>query len=188
MTTIILRHSDKPDSENQGRGIPNYLGAVAISPDGRSAWVPSKQDNIKRGTLRDGLQPQLPEHGARDQFADRPAVAAPRTTRERIDHDNAGVASAIAYDRPDGIYLFVALETSRQVAVVDAHGGREIFRFDVGRAPQGLALSADGRRLYVNNFMDRTVSVFDLSTLLDAGHRGRAAHRHLDLVHRGRKS
>ena len=30
--TIALRHSDKPDFEIQGRGIPNYLGAVAISP------------------------------------------------------------------------------------------------------------------------------------------------------------
>ncbi len=53
--TIVLRHSDKPDFENQGRGIPNYLGAAAISPDGRSAWVPSKQDNVKRGMRRDGL-------------------------------------------------------------------------------------------------------------------------------------
>src|SRR6185503_19488792 len=51
--TVILRHSDKPDFELQGRGVPNYLGAVTISPDGRSAWVPSKQDNVKRGKLRD---------------------------------------------------------------------------------------------------------------------------------------
>jgi hypothetical protein len=65
--------------------------------------------------------------------------------------------------------MFVALETSREVAVVDAHGHWEIFRFDVGRAPQGLALSADGRTLYVNNFMDRTVSVFDLTKLMVNG-------------------
>jgi hypothetical protein len=53
--TIILRHSDKPDTTISGRGVPNYLGAPAISPDGLSAWIPSKQDNIQRGTLRDGL-------------------------------------------------------------------------------------------------------------------------------------
>ena len=45
----------------------------------------------------------------------------------------------------------------------------QIFRLNVGRAPQGLALSADGNRLYVNNFMDRTVSVFDISALLVEG-------------------
>ena len=50
----MLAHSDKPDVENQGRGMPNYLGAAAISPDGTQAWVPSKQDNIQRGALRDG--------------------------------------------------------------------------------------------------------------------------------------
>ena len=73
----------------------------------------------------------------------------------RIDHDNASVASAAAFD-PRGVYLFVALETSREVAVVDAHRRSELFRIDVGRAPQGLAVSADGSTLYVSNFMDRT--------------------------------
>ena len=78
------------------------------------------------------------------------------------------VASAALHDRR-GVYMFVALETSREVAVVDAYDGSQIFRLNVGRAPQGLALSADGNRLYVNNFMDRTVSVFDISTLLVEG-------------------
>ncbi|MEZ4621598.1 MAG: discoidin domain-containing protein [Caldilineaceae bacterium] len=45
----------------------------------------------------------------------------------------------------------------------------ERFRINVGRAPQGLALSADGSRLYVQNFMDRTVSVHDLSALYATG-------------------
>ena len=53
--TTILQHSDKADVENQGSGVPNYLGAPVISPDGTSAWVPSKQDNVKRGMLRNGL-------------------------------------------------------------------------------------------------------------------------------------
>src|SRR5690606_28705470 len=52
--TIVLRHSDKADAENQGGGVPTYLGALVISPDGKSAVVPSKQDNIGRGTLRSG--------------------------------------------------------------------------------------------------------------------------------------
>ena len=84
----------------------------------------------------------------------------------RIDHDNAGLASAVAYD-PLGVYMFVALETSREVAVVDAHGRWEVFRFDVGRAPQGLTVAPDGSKLFVNNFMDRTVGVYDLQPLLN---------------------
>jgi hypothetical protein len=151
LSTIELRHSDKPDFENQGRGVPNYLGAAAISPDGRSAWVPSKQDNIKRGTRRDGQQLNF-QNTVRAISSRIDLVGDTEDYAKRIDHDNAGVASAIAFDRL-GVYAFVALETSRQVAVVDAHRGFELFRFAVGRAPQGLALSADGNQLYVNNFL-----------------------------------
>ncbi len=165
--TIVLRHGDLPDFENQGRGVPNYLGAAAISPDGRSAWVPSKQDNVKRGVRRDG-QPLNFQNTVRAISSRLDLEAGAEDPAARLHHDNAGLASAAVFDAR-GIYLFVALETSRQVAVVDAYGGMEIFRFDAGRAPQGLALSSDGRRLFVNNFMDRTVGVFDLSTLVTEG-------------------
>src|SRR6185295_17744245 len=77
-------------------------------------------------------------------------------------------ASAVAYD-PRGVYMFVALETSREIAVVDAHNRWEIFRFDAGRAPQGLVLAPDGSKLFVNNFMDRTVGIYDLQPLMNTG-------------------
>ena len=167
LQTIVLRHSDKPDFENQGRGIPNYLGAVAISPDGRSAWVPSKQDNIRRGTRRDGLALNF-QNTVRAISSRIDLDAQSEDYPRRIDHDNSGVASAIAFDRL-GVYMFVALETSRQVAIIDAHAGVQIGRINVGRTPQGLAVSAAGDRLYVNNFMERTVSVFDLTPLQTEG-------------------
>jgi YVTN family beta-propeller protein len=164
---ITLRHSDRPDFETQGRGVPNYLGAVAISPDGQSARVPSKQDNIRRGVLRDGqglnFQNTVRAISSLIDMGDQAELL-----QSRIDHDNAGVASAIAYDRL-GVYAFVALETSREVAVIDAHGSWEMFRIDVGRAPQGLAISSDGSMLYVSNFMDRTVDFYDISRLVDQG-------------------
>jgi YVTN family beta-propeller protein len=165
--TIVLRHSDRADAENGGRGIPNYLGAAAISPDGRSARIPSKLDNVKRGTRRDGLGLTF-QNTVRAVSSRVDLAAGAEDYPARIDHDNASLASAAIYD-PLGIYLFVALETSRQVAVIDAYDGVELFRLDVGRAPQGLAYSEDSRRLFVSNFMDRTVSVFDLSTLLSEG-------------------
>ncbi|HKS56834.1 MAG TPA: PA14 domain-containing protein [Steroidobacteraceae bacterium] len=165
--TIALAHSDLPDTETQGRGIPNYLGPAVISPDGTQAWVPSKQDNVARGTLRDGLNIDF-QNTVRAISSRIDMAAGVEDLAARIDHDNAGLASAIAYD-PLGVYMFVALETSREVAVVDAHGGWEVFRFDVGRAPQGLTVAPDGSKLFVNNFMDRTVGVFDLQPLLKNG-------------------
>jgi YVTN family beta-propeller protein len=165
--TITLANSNKPDFEIQGSGIPNYLGAVALSPDGLSAWVPSKQDNVLRGTLRNGANLNF-QNTVRAIASRIDLGTGAEDFGSRVDLDNASLASAAAYD-PFGNYLFVALETSREVALLDAQGRYEIFRFTVGRAPQGLALSDDGHRLYVNNFMDRTVSVFDLSRLIDLG-------------------
>jgi len=165
--TITLGHSYEPDFEIQGSGIPNYLGAVVLSPDGVNAWVPSKQDNVLRGSLRNGANLNF-QNTVRAIASRIDLGTGAEDLNARVDLDNASVASAAAFD-PFGNYLFVALETSREVAVVDVQGRYEVFRFGVGRAPQGLAVSNDGKRLYVNNFMDRTVGVFDLSRLLELG-------------------
>ena len=165
--TIVLQHSEKADNTVQARGIPNYLGAPVIAPDGASAWIPSKQDNIKRGKLRDGLDLTF-ESTVRAISSRVDLSTQAEDAAARIDHDNSGVASAAVF-HPNGTYMFVALEASRHVAVVDVIGKRELFRVDVGRAPQGLTVSADGLSLYVQNFMDRSVSVLDLTRLVDFG-------------------
>lgn len=163
--TITLAHSSRPDAENQGRGIPNYLGAAAISPDGSQAYVPSKMDNIARGTQRDGLALNF-QNTVRAISSRIVMGSQSEDLAARIDHDNASVASAAAYD-PLGIYLFVALETSREVAVLDAHRRNQLMRIDVGFAPQGVLVAPDRKTLYVHNFMDRTVGVFDLTPLTE---------------------
>lgn len=136
-------------------------------PDGTSAWVPSKQDNIKRGTLRSGLPL------THDMTIRMVASRIDMTTRtedlaSRVDYDNAGIPSAAAFD-PRGLYLFTALEGSREVAVTDVWARREILRFAVGRAPQGLVVSPDGLSLYVIKRMDRTVTVHSLADLMAGG-------------------
>jgi len=163
--TLLLQHGNAQDSPTSARGLPNYLGPVTISPDGLSAWVPSKQDNIKRGTLRDGLALN------HDQTIRAIASRVDLTTQQedttaRIDFDDAGMPSAAAYDRW-GSHLYVALESTRAVAIVDPYRNEEIARFEVGRAPQGLTVSPDGLTLYVQNFMDRNVSAFDVSAVIN---------------------
>jgi YVTN family beta-propeller protein len=165
--TITLRHSDRSDTENSGRGIPNYLGPAAISPDGVNAWTPSKQDNILRGSLRDSRNLTF-ESTVRSITSHINLSTGQEDYAGRIDHNNAGIASTALYDRT-GSYLFVAAEGSREVIVVDPYGKREIFHIPVGRAPQGLAISQDGLRLYVHNFMDRSINVLDISKIINEG-------------------
>jgi len=164
---VILRHSDKPDGAIQGRGLPNYLAAAMVAPDGRSAWVPSKQDNILRGKARDGLDLDF-QNTVRAISSCIDLGTMVEDLGGRVDLDNASVASAAVF-HPSGAYLFVALQTSREVAVIDPVRKSEIFRFAVGMSPDALAISPDGLTLYVNNFMDRTLGVHDLGKLVKNG-------------------
>jgi YVTN family beta-propeller protein len=63
----------------------------------------------------------------------------------------------------DGSQAYVALFGSRKVAVLD-RAGRVVDRISVGFGPAGLALDPRGRRLYVLNHLDATISVVDLTT------------------------
>ncbi|MEZ4266202.1 MAG: EGF domain-containing protein [Myxococcota bacterium] len=164
---IVLAHGEAETTEHSGPGVPNYLGAVAISPDGRTGWVPSKQDNILAGAARNGqlldFDSSVRAIGSRIDLTTRTEQLA-----ARLDFDDASIASAAVYG-PEGAYLYVALEGNREVAVVDVLSGAELGRFDCGRAPQSLGISPDGRTLYVHGFMDRALTVHDLSELLDFG-------------------
>ena len=165
--TIRLLHSNLPDTENSGRGIPNYLGPAVISPDGLNAWTPSKQDNVLRGTFREARNLTF-DSTVRSVSSLINLATNTEELTARIDHNNGGIASTAAFDLK-GNYLFVALEGTREIAVMNAYGKQEMFRINVGRAPQGLALSADGTKLFVSNFMDRSVTVLDISKVVNEG-------------------
>ncbi|MFK7916393.1 MAG: putative Ig domain-containing protein, partial [Pseudomonadales bacterium] len=178
--TVVLGHSDAVISEHSGPGLPNYLRAPVVSPDGVTAYVPSKQDNVLGGALRDGV-PLTHDHTVRAISSRLDLGSGSAPVAARIDHDNASIAAAAAFDG-SGNYLFVALEGNRMVAAVDAYRGEELFRFFSGRAPSGLTMGNDGSTLYVHNFMDRTVSVHDLSTFINTGDNVQALNSTISVV------
>ena len=163
--TIGLAIDPGPDTPESGRGVPNYLGAPAISPDGADARVPSKKDNIGRGAGRDGLA--LTHESTVRTIVSRIDLAAEREDlAARIDLDEHDMASAVAFSRL-GDLVFVAIQGSNGVAVIDAYGGAQVGGIPTGAAPQGLVLD-DEERLYVQNFLGRSLSVFDVAGLLSA--------------------
>ena len=166
-TNIVLAHINRIASEHEGPGVPNYLGPVVISPAGDSAWLPSKQDNILAGDLRGGAGMTF-DQTVRAVTSKIDLDTNTEVTGLRIDHDNASVAGHSVFD-PLGITLFTSLEGNRQVSVIDVQTGIEIGRFDTGRAPQSMAVSKDGSKLYVHNFMDRTVGIYDIEDITQRG-------------------
>ncbi len=162
--TIGLPHDGRSQSEVQGPGLPNYLGAPVVSFDEQFAYVPSKKDNIQTGLLR-GMPGMTFESTVRANTSRILLSTGSEDPLFRVDHDNSSVATSAALSGDDR-YLFVTLETSRELAVYDVQGGFQLMRLPTGRAPQSVALSTDGSRAYVHNFLDRSVSRFDLTEML----------------------
>lgn len=147
------------DGLQNGRGIPNYLAAVTLSPDYGQAFIPSKKDNIFRGLKRDGLPLDF-EHTVRSMAANIDLATSTENPARTLDFDNSDFATAAAFS-PLGNMVFFATSGSSTIWAVDAYDPTSNYTFDSGgRAPDGLAVSADGSRIYIHNFMDRTVTVF----------------------------
>jgi len=164
-SVIDLPYNNVEDTDSSARGIPNYLMAPALSPDGLRAFVPAKLDNIYRGSMRDG---NAREHNklVRSMMATIDLNAGVELVSSRLDFDNNSPPTAAAVG-PTGNYLFVIHEGSRFLEIVDTFSGEILFSTELGFAPQGVALSADFQRLVVDNMLSRSVSVYDISGLIN---------------------
>ncbi|MBI3882422.1 MAG: Ig-like domain-containing protein [Verrucomicrobia bacterium] len=163
--TFGLAIDTTPDREDAGRGLPNYLSSITISPDGQRAWVPSKKDNIQRGTFRDG-RPLTFESTVRTIVSQIDLGTNAEVITARVDLNDRDLAFAARFSLL-GDYAFVAVQGGNSVDVFDAYNGARVTALEnIGRSPQGLVLSADGRRLFVQNFMSRTVSVHDIGGIV----------------------
>ena len=163
--TFQLAFDNTPDASDAGRGVPNYLMQVAISPDGRRAWIPSKKDDIARGTLRDG-QPLTHDNTVRSIFSELDLIGNSEDLTSRRDVDNHSLIGTMCFS-PRGDLAFIAFLGNNEVQAFDAVSQANLSGFTTGHAPQGLCMSPDGTKLYVLNFLDRTIASYDVSQLVN---------------------
>ncbi len=164
-TSCSLSTVMEPDSLSNGRGLPNYLGAIALSPDLTQAFVPAKKDNIFRGTLRDGQNLTF-EHTVRSMASRINLNTGQEDPAARRDFDNSDFANAVAFS-PNGNLMFFTTSGSATIWVVDAYDpqANPFTLASGGLAPDGLTLSPDGSQLFVHNFMSRTVTIFNVAAV-----------------------
>jgi len=164
--TLTLATDPGPDNEAAGRGVPNFLNSIAIQPDGRRAWIPSKKDNTLRGLFRDG-NPLTFESTVRTIVSQVDLATNLEVLPDRIDLNDRDMANVVVFS-PQGDYAFVSTQGTNQIEVIDAYNGRiSTGIVNLGRAPRGMLITPAGR-LYVNAFMSRSVSVFDVRGILDS--------------------
>ena len=160
---IVLASSPGPDTTTDGRGVPNGLGSVALSPDGTSAWIPATKSNIERGEYLDG-QPLNTTNTVRTIVARVDLDSGSEDPSERVDFDDHDSAVAVEIS-PLGDLVFVASRGTNRVDVIDAYSGDLVSGFSTPLGPDGLVLDEDGR-LWVHCFTSRTLAVYDVSGIL----------------------
>ena len=130
------------------------------------------------------LEPHVPEHGPRDQLAHRPAggrrglrrsASTTTTPALRARRCTTGTASTCSSR---------SRRAARSRSSMPMAAGKSSASPSAARR-RALRSRRTAGRLYVSNFMDRTRQRVRPLDAARRGHRGRAARRHLDLVHRG---
>ncbi|QNK70743.1 Ig-like domain-containing protein [Variovorax sp. PAMC26660] len=167
MTTIALPVDTATiDTESRARGVANYLSQVIISPDGTRAVLPSKKDNIVRGKFRDGNN-LVHDQTVRSILSQVNLQTAAEVFGDQIDFDDRAPARAALFS-PSGDYIFVAQMEGNRVAIVDPYSRTVRGEINASSAPHGLYLDATRKRLFVNNFLARSVSVHDVASVLSS--------------------
>lgn len=163
---VLQADSTTVDGDQKARGVPNYLFSIALSPDGRQAWIPGKKDNIFRGKLRDG------QDITHDTLV-RPLAAVIDTQTDaelpanRVDLDDRSMPVHVEFS-PYGNFAILALGGSNRIEVRDVNQPTQVFSAigDVGAFPRASVLAPDGK-LFVQASLSREVLVYDMSANLD---------------------
>jgi DNA-binding beta-propeller fold protein YncE len=165
--TWTLAVDPQQASDTEIGGVPSYLQQFVVSPTGREAALPSLQAGIAEGSFRSG-RPLTFQTTLRSVIS---RLVLPEGTERpgpRKQLDNRGLASAGVYTRR-GDFLFVTDRGARTVERLDALTGAASGTLqDVGYAPEGVALSADDRFLFVDASLSRELVVYDATRFGDA--------------------
>ncbi|MCA9639971.1 MAG: hypothetical protein H6718_20530 [Polyangiaceae bacterium] len=157
------------NSDTNNDGVPSFMNQVVLTPSGSQAWLPSLKANDRTGIFLTGKDLTF-DTTARAMLSvlDVPSTQSDLPVERaagRYAFDDLDMASALVFS-PEGGLAYVAIQGSERVIVLDAFTLDMAGSIrDVGQAPQGLALSRDGQRLYVHGFMSRSVRVYDVSSL-----------------------
>jgi DNA-binding beta-propeller fold protein YncE/mono/diheme cytochrome c family protein len=163
------------DGKDNGRGVPNNLNSIVISPDGRKAYVPCTKANTQKGMALDGTKPTF-ETSVRTILIQIDLEKNKEDMATRKDVDNRSMASSFILDRM-GAFGYLNLHGNNRTSILKGHS---LFEFSAlpaipntpedvlqgkarGAAPVGLVLDPNDSLLFVHYFLSREVGVYDVT-------------------------
>lgn len=143
-------------------GVDNNVSQfISISPDGNRAYVPQTRSNASSRALSfDSTVFPVVNVVNLGELA--------LVSRDRITLDTADEPVSLPFAvaiTPDSDRAFVLNAGSDAVSVIDLETNRGVAHLTVGSNPRGIAMSEDGKRVYVDNVLDGTLSVIDATAL-----------------------
>jgi DNA-binding beta-propeller fold protein YncE/mono/diheme cytochrome c family protein len=170
-TIVLPLDTETVDSDQQARGLPNYLFAIGLTPDGRQAWVPGKKDNTVRGPRLDG-QDLTHDTTVRPLCSIIDTTIGEELLDQRIDLDDRSMPVHVEFT-PYGNLAILTLAGSNRVEIRDVNNPLQVFSAiaDAGTFPRAVALGPDNK-LFVQNALSRDVSVYDLTLVVETFDQG----------------
>ncbi|MCZ7686541.1 MAG: cytochrome-c peroxidase [Sandaracinaceae bacterium] len=162
-STVTLGPDVGLDSDTDNDGVLSFLDQIVLAPDGERAVIPALKANVVAGLFRSGA-PLTSQTTARAVLGE-VSIDRDGAARESFRHsfDDLDAASAAVFS-PWGDLVYVAMRGAQAVVIADAFDLFTVSSIpDAGEAPEGLALSADGTRLFVHAFLSRSVREYDVS-------------------------
>ena len=159
-STVALHMDEHPDSDRNGRGLPNYLISLAIAPDGKTLWVGSKKDNLLRGGMHDGKALTF-ENSVRSIISFIDITHDVEIINKRIDIDNHELPSAIHFS-PTGAIAYIGFRGNNRITAYDVQSLQVLDRLTTHKTPIGI--TSIGNHLYVHNYLSRSIQKADLFT------------------------
>ncbi|WP_235886151.1 beta-propeller fold lactonase family protein [Paenibacillus cymbidii] len=166
--SIALAASPDKDDRKKSQGIPNTLQQIRIAPDGATAWVPHLLTNVDTPIQFD--ETIFPALSVLDLKKDEEKTSARKELFQSIDVRNSLNETIIVSDPADVVFsddgrkAYALMAGSEDLVVFDLdRGGKaaQIVHRVPGDHPAGMALSPDGKTLFVHNTMSHDVSFVD---------------------------
>ena len=142
----------------------NFSQQVAIAPDGKRAYLPQTR-SFADNPVRQFDTTVFPVVNVVD-LATLTLLNSARITLDTADQP-VGLPFAVDF-LVGGQRLVVANAASDDLSIIDLATGLKAGHVEVGANPQGVAVAADGKALYVNQILEGSLRVLDAASFASA--------------------